>query len=204
MKWSDFSPYVMPYVIGCSDPLLEQHARMVTIEFCRRTLCYQRLLDEVQTDGTPLVELDPPVGTQIVKIKSVQADGREWPLVDPIRGMEFVRSDAPIDYCFTQDNKTLMLDPGQVSGSTVQVVAALMPTMTAQTFDDDVGSQFLYDIAPGIIASIKRVPGQPFSDMNESMVHQAQFESRVRTITAKIGRGQSAAKMRSHVTFLVS
>jgi hypothetical protein len=202
MNWSDFSPYVMPYVIGCSEPLLEQHARMVTIEFCRRTLCDQRLLEEVETDGTPVVTLVLPTGTQIVKIKSVKADGREWPLVDPIRGMEFVRSESPLDFCFTQDNKTLMLYPEQEVDTPVQVVAALMPTLTASTFSDDIGSQFMYDIAPGIIASIKRVPGQPFSDMNESMVHQAQFEGRVRTITAKIGRGQSAAKMRSHVTFL--
>jgi hypothetical protein len=202
MNWSDFSPYVMPYVIGCSEPLLEQHARMVTIEFCRRTLCDQRLLAEVLTDGTPIVDLVLPADTQLVKIKSVKADGREWPLVDPIRGMEFVRSESPLDFCFTQDNKTLMLYPEQEVDTPVQVVAALMPTLTAASFSDDIGSQFMYDIAPGIIASIKRVPGQPFSNMNESMVHQAQFEGRVRTITAKIGRGQSAAKMRSHVTFL--
>ena len=202
MNWSDFSPYVMPYVIGCSDPLLEQHARMVTIEFCRRTLCYQRTLEEVETDGTPVVALVLPTGTQIVKIKSVKADGREWPLVDPIRGMEFVRSESPLDFCFTQDNKTLMLYPEQVLDTPVEVTAALMPTLTAASIDDDVASQFMYDIAPGIIASIKRIPGQPFSNMNESMVHQAQFEGRIRTITAKISRGQSAAKLRSHVTFL--
>jgi len=202
MNWSEFSPYVMPYVIGCSDPLLEQHARMVTIEFCRRTMCYQRTLDEVPTDGTPIVELDLPNGTQIVKIKGVKADGREWTLVDPIRGMEFVRSESPLDFCFTQDNKTLMLYPEQPTGVPVEVTAALMPTLNASSLDGDVASQFMYDIAPGIIASLKRIPGQPFSNMNESMVHQAQFEGRVRTITAKISRGQSAAKMRSHVTFL--
>lgn len=202
MIWSDFGPYVLPYVIGCPDPLMNQHARTVTIEFCRRTLCYQRLLDDATANGTPIVDLDVPAETQIVKIKGVEVDGREWPLVDPIRGMEYVRSDSPRDYCFTQDNKTLMVYPKQARGTVVRVVAALMPTLTATTFDDDVASQFLHDIVPGVIASIKRVPGQPFSDINESAVHQAQFESRIRTITAKIGRGHAAGKMRSHIGFI--
>lgn len=202
MIWSDFGPYVLPYVTGCSEPLLEQHARTVTIEFCRRTLCYQRLLEDATTDGSPLVDLYPPNGTQIVKIKSVDVDGKEWLIVDPIRGMEYVRSESPWDFCFTQDNKTLMVYPEQTANTPVRIVAALMPTLTATTLDDDIASQFLHDIVPGVIASLKRVPGQPFSDINESAVHQAQFESRIRTVTAKSGRGHAAGRMRSHIGFL--
>jgi len=202
MKWSDFGPYVMPHVIGCPEPMLVQHARMAAIEFCRRTLCDQRLLEDVQSDGTPIIELLPPVGTQLVKIKSVKADGREWPIVDPIYGTELSWSESPQDFCYTQDNKTLMLYPEQPSGTPVDVVAALMPSIDAAFFDDNVAKQHLYDIVPGVIASIKKVPGQPFSDLNAAAVHQAQFESRIRTIAAKTGRGHAAAKMRSHVTYL--
>lgn len=202
MKWSDFSSAVMPYVIGCSDPLLEQHARIAAIEFCRRTLCFQRLLDESFSDGTPLVEIEMPADAQLVKIKSVQVRDRDWMLVDPIHGMELARADSMIDFCFTQDNKTLMVYPAQPNQTPVRVVAALMPTHTARGLDDAVASQFMYDIVPGIIASLMRVPGQPFSNPRDSMVHQGQFEARIRTVAGKVGRGHSAAKMRSHVTYV--
>ena len=51
MKWSDFGPYVLPHVIGCPDPTMEQHVRLAAIEFFRRTLSWREVLDAVLTDG---------------------------------------------------------------------------------------------------------------------------------------------------------
>ena len=65
MKWSDFSPYVLPHVIGCPDPTMEQHVRLAAIEFFRRTLSWREVLDSVLTDGTERVELEAPTGAQV-------------------------------------------------------------------------------------------------------------------------------------------
>ena len=62
--------------------------------------------------------------------------------------------------------------------------------------------QHMQDIAHGAVASIKRIPGQPFSDLAGSPVHQAMFEARVSTVAAKHSRGVMAAKMRSFPKFL--
>lgn len=48
MIWADFFPYVLPAVPNCPDPVLEHHVRLAAIEFCRRTLCWQQILDPIE------------------------------------------------------------------------------------------------------------------------------------------------------------
>lgn len=202
MKWSDFSPYVLPYVTGCPEPVLEQHVKLAAIEFFRRTLAYRLTLDPVQTDGPALVELDLPTQTQAIKIKSVEVDGNEFPIVEATHGMELSRTNPGREFVFTQDGRTLAVYPIQQPGASVVVEAAIAPSITATTLDDALAQQHMQDIANGAIASIKRVPGQPFYDIAGSAMHQAMFETRVSAIAAKQSRGVMAAKMRSRPTFL--
>lgn len=202
MQWLDFQPYVMPYVVGCPLPTLEHHARLVAQEWCKKTLCFTRTLDPVLTDGTPLVEMYPLTETQIVKVKSVALAGKDHTLVDPARGLDFVRSAHPGSFVFTQDNLSLELYPVQVSGVEVVVTAALAPTLRATSLDRDVAAQYAQDMAPGIIASLMRLPKQDFSDLNGSAIHEQMYRGRMSTVAAKIARGQVGAKMRSHTTYL--
>lgn len=202
MKWSDFSPYVLPYVTGCPDPVLEQHVKLAAIEFFRRTLSYRLVLDPVVTDGTALVALDPPAQTQIIKIKSVTVGESDFPMVETTHGMELSRTFQGREFVFTQDGRTLVVYPIQRSGLEVVADAAVAPSITSSTLDDAQAMQHMQDIAHGAVASIKRIPGQPFSDLAGSPVHQAMFEARVSTVAAKHSRGVMAAKMRSFTTFL--
>jgi len=203
MQWSEFNPYVAPYVIGCPDPLIEQHARLAAIEFCRRTSCWQKTLDPVVTDGVSnLVELENETGLQIIKIKAVSVDGRSHPVTDSSNGLKLARSGSTQNYCFTQDNKTLHISPLQVSGIAVQVDAVLAPSRTAATLDDVIGAEYLHDIALGAITSLMRLPKQPWTDYNAAGIYSTQFTSRIATVAAKVSRGFMAQKMRSHASYL--
>lgn len=202
MKWSDFGPYVLPYVIGCPDPTMEQHVRLAAIEFFRRTLSWREVLDAVLTDGTERVELELPSGAQVIKIKSVEVAGREIPLVETSHGLELSRSSPGSEFSFTLDGRVLLVYPLQAAGVPVVVEAAFAPSITSTTLQDDQAMQHMQDIAQGAIASLKRVPNQTFSDLAGSPMHQAMFEARVSTIAAKHSRGVLAAKMRSRPTFL--
>lgn len=202
MKWLDFSPYVLPYVIGCPDPTLEMHARLAAIEFFRRTLSWREVLDPVQTDGTERVEVETPNQAQIIKIKSVSVGGHEFPLVETSHGLELSRTHPGREFAFTQDGRTLVVYPIQPAGIQVIAEAAVAPSVTSTTLDDAQAMQHMQDIAQGAIASLKRVPNQTFSDLAGSPMHQAMFEARVSTIAAKHSRGVLAAKMRSRPTFL--
>lgn len=202
MKWLDLSPYVLPYVIGCPDPTLEMHARLAAIEFFRRTLSWREALEAVPTDGFELVEIEAPAQTQIIKIKSVSVGGRDFPLVETTHGSELSRTDAGREFAFTRDNRTLVIFPIQAAGTPVVVEAALAPSINATSLPDALAHQHVQDIAYGVIATIKRIPGQAFFDQAGAQEQQALFERRITTIAAKHSRGLMAAKLRSRPTFL--
>lgn len=202
MKWSDFGPYVLPHAFGCPDPTMEQHVRLAAIEFFRRTLAWREVLDAVQADGTELVEVEPPSQTQIIKIKSVAVDGQEFPLVETSHGMALSRGSPGREFAFTHDGRTLSVYPLQASGASVVVDAALAPSITSTSLPDVLALQHMQDIAHGAIASLKRFPGQPFTDPNGAQEQQALFERRISAVAAKHSRGLMAAKLRSRPTFL--
>ena len=202
MLWSEFSPYVLSYVLGAPDPLITHHVRLAAIDFCRRTSCYQASLDPLQSNGTVLVEIESDTGLQLIKIKAVAVDGKDYPLVDAVGGLKLARSDSPQDFCFTQDNQILQVYPAPDSGVSVVIDAILAPTLTATGLSDLVARTYMGDIALGAIASLQRVPEQPYTDLNSSAIMQAQYQSRVSATAAKVARGLMGGKMRANTTFL--
>jgi len=200
--WSDFLPYVLPYVIGCPDPTAEQHIKLAAIDFCRRTLCHRVTLEPELSSGVSHdIELYPEDGTQIIKIKAVAVGEREFDLVDPAKGLYLARSEYPGDFVFTLDNLTLQVYPLQPARTPVAVDVALAPSITAIGLSEAMAASHLQDIAQGAIASIKRIPSQPFSDLNGSTLHHGLFEARIKTVAAKAARGFAAARISSYGRF---
>lgn len=194
MKWSDFAPLVMPYAIGCPMPVLEHHAKMVSIEWCKKTMCWQESLDPVLSDGTPLLEMEAPTGTQVAKVLSVKVGERERDLVAPDAGRTMARNGHPGDFVFTMDNETLQIYQAPTLDEPVVVDAALAPSLTATGMPDRLFNQHGPDIAKGIIAAIKALPGQAFSDPMESDRKQAEYMARRKVIAAKTSLGTIQAK----------
>lgn len=200
MLWRDFEPYVMPFVSGCPLPVLEHHARLVAMDFCRRTLCFTRTLEPLMAMAAD-IEMEPPRHTQIVKVKAVAVDGKEVALASHGRGNALLRSGHTGDLAFTEDNRTLFVYP-VVPRAQVVVDAALAPTLTATGLDDLIAGEYAQDMAHGIIAAIQRIPKQDFTDMAASAVSEQLYRSRITTVAAKIARGQVGAKMPAYTTFL--
>lgn len=203
MQWRDFESFVLPYVVGCPIPVLEHHARLISIDWCRKTFCHIVDLDPTPTDGTAVLLMEPLPQTEIVKVLAVAVDGKDWTLIDPRKGQQHVRTDDPGDFCFTQDNKNLSIYPMQAESIEVVITAALMPTLReSEGLDDDIASQYMDDIAKGIIASIMRLPKQEYSDAAGSVMHESMYQNRRTTVAAKIARGLSASRMRNFQTFI--
>lgn len=203
MLWRAFSPYVLPFVVGCPIPTLEHHARLAAIDWCRRTLVLQRDLDPVLADGsTHAVAIEAPAGYTTIRALAVAVDGTERELVTPRIGQQFSRSNHPGDFVWTGDNLTLQVYPLEKAGAEVVVTVALMPSLEdSPGLDDDVAMEYADDISLGIIARIARVPKQEFSDLGLSVDHQARYEARRSTVAAKVARGLSAAKTRTPTKF---
>ncbi len=196
MNWAEFEPYVMPHVIGCPAPVLVHHAKIKTMEFCRRTLVWQKWLETVKTSkGIPFVELELDSGQQIIKIKQVHIDAKLTELLHPEQGralaLEKVESTPGV---FLESANMLYVLPTPEAAVDVRVYACLTSTMTSSSFNDEL-AEHLSDIANGVIASIQMLPGQAFSNPNLGVVNASMFESRVKTIAAKVSRGLSAVRM---------
>lgn len=205
MLWRDFAPFVTPFVIGCPMPVLVHHARLVSIDWCRKTLCWQRDLDAEVLSGTSHeFDMQPlSVQSSIVKVLAVAVNGRERDLLTARDGQKFVRSQHPGDFCFTPDNLTLHVYPLEPEGTEVVVTAALAPALNGSSgLEDEIALQHADDIAKGIVASIMRVPGQDFSNPAQAAIEQGMYEARRTTIAAKVGRGLSAAKTRTQPGYL--
>lgn len=195
MLWRDFEPYVLPYVSGCPLPVLEHHARLAAIDWCRKTLVLQRELDAELTDGTSNdVDISPPAGMQIVRPLEVTIDGRECMLVTPTLGRSYNRTYNQRDYCYTEDNATLKVFPLQAADASVVIFAALMPSLGTSTgVDDDVAGEYANDIALRIIASISALPG--IGNRQQAIDKEAEYLARRMTVAAKVSRGTAAAKL---------
>ena len=202
MRWTDFGPYVLPYVPGCPEPVLEHHARLTAIDFCRRTLCDTRVLEPVLTSGLDSVEIEPEASTKVVKVKSVSIDGRDFKVAPPSLANELVLTGRQEEFCYTPDNRVLFINPVQQRGLSVVVKAALAPSLSADELSDSVAAEYMQDMVPGIISSIIRLPGQPFSaDLNAISLYTTAYTNRTSTVAAKIARGTAGAKMRNFVGF---
>jgi len=202
MRWTDFGPYILPYVPGCPEPVMVHHARLAAIEFCRRTQCHQAVLELDLRQGSVEAELFPDNGTQINRVLAVAANGRSLPLVSTHQGMAMQHADSGQEFCFTADNLVLHVNPAPTADWTGSAHVTLTPTMTAQMLSDTVASAHLQDIAIGAVASLQQIPGQAFTDFKSAASRLAQFNARISTVAAKTSRGLGASKMRSHATYL--
>lgn len=204
MLWRDFQPYVMPYVIGCPLPVLEHHARLTAIDWCRKTLCLQRTLDaESSTGTTHEIDIAPPAGMQVVRPMDVSVDGREFNLSTGLAGIRLARENSQHEFCYTTDNRTLLVYPLQAAGTPVVITAALMPALGTSTgLDDDIALEHADDIAKGIAASIMNLPRQDFTNPPLAMTMRAEYEQRRAIVAAKYSRGIAAAKLRTPTPFL--
>lgn len=196
MQWSEFGPYVLPHVIGCPEPVLIHHAKLATMNWCRKTLCLQKWLDPVNTIiGNHAIELDLDTGLQIVKIKQVHIDKRNITLLHQEKGRALASEGAELEQgVFLDSLNTLYILQTPEKAEPVTVYACLSTSMASTTFSDEL-AEHLSDIAYGVIASIQMLPKQAFTDTNSAMVNAGMFKSRVDSISAKVGRGMLSAKM---------
>lgn len=169
MNWSDFAPYVMPYVIGCPLPVMEAHVRDAAIEFMQETKCWVRTLEPELTGTTAEVDLTPDSTlARILDVHGVKVDG------------------ADSDFTVSADGSFVVITPIRDAGlEVVATVAQVLKDDAAQLPDEF--RHYARHIAIGAIASIKRIPGQPFSGPDAE--DELRFRSRIKAESARLARG---------------
>ena len=203
MIWDDFSPYIKPWVTGCSAPLMELHVRLAAIDFCEFTNVWRDDLAPLACNGVlSSFTLTRPTDAEIAKVLAVTVnDVRNQPdefgIRPPFEIEQAIRDGWTGRMASTSDRRVLRVWPVQPTGSTVVVTASLKPRLAATTFPDALFDQHGQDIADGAIATLLAIPSKDWTDTKTAAMKAGMFMS-AKTMTArKVERGFAKGMRRS-------
>lgn len=172
---SAFYPRILPYLPGCSEPMVDQVLLNSAIEFAENSLTLRQNLDPFNTViGKVEYDLDPPTANHdINRVMGVTLDGKELSA-----GLfEAIRNDLPTAtakprgfYTDRTDNTfTLRLSPPPDEVYPVVVAVTLRPSRTATQLDDDFYNIWIDPIVSGAIARAMQIPDQPFTNFQQAL-----------------------------------
>lgn len=206
--YTDFLDLVMPHVPGASTAIATHEVKMTVIDFCKRSMAYQRDHDPVTVIRNMIdYDLDPPTGTLVIKVMKAWYKDNELNPVSPeyitnptfynssFAGANVVLSTPNV---YTQkDERTVSIFPfpdTTVSmGLTMRV--ALKPTMASTTVDNFILEDHGETIMHGTLQRLFASPGKPYSNPNLATAHGAMFMEGVNTARQNATRGHVRSNM---------
>lgn len=215
VPYTSFLPYVLPYVMGCSEPLAVQAVRDICIEFAEHTLITTATLDPMPLiAGIDTYDLDATPGTVVQQITQAWIDGDRLTVISAdsleTRVEMFNRTfpDAnkepgrPSALMQNPDNTfTLNAIPGETVNGAITIRALVKPTRTSSTVDTLIFNDYAPAIGAGAVAKLMNIPNEPFSNPGMAPVHdsvylRARHQARIRA-NKGMGRTNLQVKFRS-------
>lgn len=209
---SDFLPFVLPSVPGCSDPMAEQAVLTACIEFASKSLIVQHTGSDNLVAGQTEYDVEQPSMQILVKVLAVfhldtrlTARSREM-----VRSGYAARGDAVTGYtppegtprewfCRNPSEAVVSLypTPAEAAADALTIVAAYAPTWTATRVADILFTDYASDIAAGAIAHLLIVPAQPFTNPGLHKVHQDKFNAAMHSAAnlARVGLGAASSRV---------
>lgn len=167
---SIFYPRILPYLPGCSEPMVSQVLLDSAIDFCDSSLVLRQNLDSFSTTvGSSQYSLDAPSAQHdISRVMGVTLSGQELSagMFEAIRNDLSTSNAKPRGFYTDRTNNvfTLELFPPPDGVYSVIVAVALRPKRTATSVDDDLFNMWIAPIISGAMARAMQIPDQPFSN----------------------------------------
>lgn len=202
---SQFFPRLLPYVVGCPEPLAQQALLDSAIEFSRRSQVVTANLDFVTViEGTSNYELDAPNNqVAIDQVLKVWYDGTLMsPAPFETATALFNPAGAP-RYFYGQEidevfNLSLLPAPERTVRNGLLVRVSLRPTRSATQVYDILYDRHVEGVVAGAMAILMAIPDQPFSDLKMAMVQEAKARALANNarFDSMHGRVQSSLSVR--------
>lgn len=204
VELKSFLPSLLPYVMGCSEPLAIQALRDSAIEFCRRSLVVTTTLDPITvTQNTASYELEAPDQTVIEQVLKVWFEGKLLGAAPFEAATELYGPAGSPRHFFGQDidevfSLTLLPTPDKTVRNSLRVRVALSPSRSATTVHDVLYERYEEGIVAGAKGILMAVPDQPFSDFNMAgaQAMQARAFANHARFDSTHGRVQSSLSVR--------
>lgn len=202
---SDFLPYVLPYVAGCSRPLAELHIRNVLMDFCAWAPIAQQVLDPITViQGVRDYDFETEAGTFVTSVREVTFLGRPlaiYKLGDPQIDYTGQAAGPPSGIVLNANNAfSLNITPEATSMGALRMVVATKPGPQAQQVADLLLNDYGYEIGQGVVARLMKIPGQAFSAPGAAFAYEAPYlkarnDARIRA-EASFGAAQTRVRPR--------
>ena len=189
---SQFFPRLLPYVVGCPEPLAQQALLDSAIDFCNRTSVVSLELDPLTVvKNVDTYEIDTPDQTSVATTLKVWYDGK---IIDPVpyeqaTGMYSSMNGAPRYYfgSFVDEvySLTLLPMPRDTLANSLRIRVALTPTRSATQVHSILYDRYADGIVAGAMAIICSIPDQPFTNTSQA----AAAAAKARAISA-VARGE--------------
>lgn len=178
---SSFYPYVLPYVSGAPEPLIDQRLILAARELCEARVWVVKA-DAVEGDGTTRQRsFVLPADTELVRVTRCTVGGRPMHILNS--------SLAPADYLeanpqdLLTDSIVVLLDddeyllyPIPASGDDIVIWMALTPTLGATTIDDSLYARCADVIGHGAVAMLCEMLDKPWTNPDQAARSRTKFE----------------------------
>jgi len=197
--WETFYPYILPYLPGCPEVVIETHLQEAASKFCAESEVWRYTIDSDYTsNGTSDYQIDVTSGTLLESILFFYVNGSPLTRVAdrhfsiPINQDGSDIKGAPI-YVSILDDKSVRLYPTPDGKYTFNGVVVLKPKLSATGVED-----FIYDahgrtISSGAISRLAEIPNKEWSNPELAMQHRFEF---TRGITNAKGRDTRRVNLR--------
>lgn len=201
---SQFYSMVLPHVLGCPTPLLDQALVKAAIELCTQTGIAQDINTQAVTANVGDYDVDVPTGMTLETVldvwhadKRLKSTGTDELLSGVAArgdvGNAVHRAGTPESY-FQKSvgDATISLYP--VPDTTIAdglaIHACYVPTVSATTLPDILLDRYGWDLAAGAMAFLQSLPSQPFTNPIAAGANRARFMAAINEIKpiARAGR----------------
>lgn len=202
----DFYPFILPEVIGCPEPVVDQAITSTIIDFCEKTLVHQVDLDPITVVKNVIdYDLDTPTQTLVTKVMKVFYKNGEIPAVAPddVRVAQIYNKyyeDAQPELgpprCYIQkDPRTLSIFPfpQETEKLALTLRAALKPTRSATRFDDILFEEYAETIGHGVVSRLVMSPGKTYTNIQLAGVKNLMYTAGVNVARQRANRGSTRA-----------
>lgn len=203
---TQFFPYVLPHVAGCSEGMAEQTIRSACIELCLRSQILQIVEVDAVTAGVADYAIPLPSSSLLSRVLGVYVNDVSLAPTS----MESVREGAALAGTAEQGTPrayfqrttatpevTLYPTPDTSSPDGLLIRAAYAPSRTAMTVPDELFTDWVEAIAAGAVLRLVTTPNHHFSNPKLAPMYAAQFYKGVAsaTSTARTGRVATAPRV---------
>jgi hypothetical protein len=175
--WSNFYPYIQPFVPGCPEVVIESHLQEAAAEYIGRSEIWRfEVENDFTSKNTADYEIDVPTGAILENILVLYIDGQPVKRVTDRHYALPNTTDTGSPSAFTiYQDAQIKFFPTPDKKYTFSGVGTLKPSLSATGVEDFIFETHGRSIACGAIHRLCAIPGKEWSNPEVAMYYKNEF-----------------------------